>query len=92
MVMDVASHRYGEILALVQRVLDPSITVTVMEEFWDCPTDNHRRRITVIVSLLKQSEMEVKAVTLSTKQVLLPPVIQRRTCETSPRRTTPSGF
>ena len=89
--MDVVAHRYGEILTLVQGVLDPSITVTVMETFGGCPTDNHRRMITGIAPLLNQSEMEVKTTTLSTQQVLLHPVIQRRTCETSPRRTTPSG-
>ena len=44
-----------------------------METTGDWPTDDHRRLIATISGLFKQKEMEVKASTLVTKQVLLHP-------------------
>ena len=71
--MDFTAHRYNEILKLVQGGLDPSIAVAAVEAHGGWPTDSHRRMIAALAGLLKQPEMEVKASTLVTKQVLLHP-------------------
>ena len=82
--MDFTAHRYNEILKLVQGGLDPSIAVAAVEAHGGWPTDSHRRMIAALAGLLKQPEMEVKAATLATKQVLLYP----RDPETNARDAT----